>query len=157
MDILWKNLFKKRNNNSISTIIKNVDLFNELSKKQIKEIINLGHVRNYKENEIIFNKNEQSFGMFIILKGQVEIYINKNNKKQIIDNYKQSEYFGEISLIDKNIRKVNAIAKKETKLFYVFGEDFKELLNKNKDISILFYKNLTKNLIEKLNYLEKLL
>ncbi|MBT6506063.1 hypothetical protein HOK68_04785, partial [Candidatus Woesearchaeota archaeon] len=56
-----------------------------------------------------------------------------------------------------NIRKVNAIAKKETKLFYVFGEDFKELLNKNKDISILFYKNLTKNLIEKLNYLEKLL
>ncbi|MBT6505649.1 cyclic nucleotide-binding domain-containing protein, partial [Candidatus Woesearchaeota archaeon] len=106
MDILWKNLFKKRNNNSISTIIKNVDLFNELSKKQIKEIINLGHVRNYKENEIIFNKNEQSFGMFIILKGQVEIYINKNNKKQIIDNYKQSEYFGEISLIDKNIRKV---------------------------------------------------
>lgn len=155
--VLWSNLLGKKRKKSVSSTLKQISLFGDLNKKQIKEIINIGHIRNYKDKEIIFRKDEPSYGMFIVLSGQVDVFIKNKRKKEILGSYDNGDYFGEISLIEGNIRKASAEAKGETKLFYIFKDDLKELLYKDKQICISFYENLTKGLIEKLDYLDAIL
>lgn len=151
--VLW-NKFLSGKKEKLSDILKKVKIFSQLKSKEIKEIIKIGNIRSYKDGEVIFRKGENSYGMFIILKGNVDIYLKEKKKITNLASYSKYEYFGEISLVVGNIRTANTVAKGDTKLFYIFRDDFKHLIESNQKVCFQFYENLIQLLVEKIEYFD---
>ena len=64
-----------------------------------------------KKNEIIFHQGEKANTAYLIEAGQVEIYYtNKNHIDTQLTILGQGELFGEMALIDANVRSASARA-----------------------------------------------
>lgn len=143
---IFRTLFNKERPRRVSDALKKVDIFRGLSEKHIKKLSKRCYIRHYKENEIIFHKNEPAYGLFIVLRGEVEI---KSSKKRLA-SYRPFDSFGEFSLLRDAIRAADAIASQETTLCYFFKEDLNRIFFNNPRICIVIYQNLLSSAIETL-------
>ena len=76
IDSLWGNIFKNKNDQTTrisAMLLKNIPLFAELRKRELREIERLIHRRQYKNGEVIFWEDEPGVGMYIVQKGEVGI------------------------------------------------------------------------------------
>ena len=132
IDFLWKNLFKKEETN-IETILKNNPLFERLSNKEIKALSHIVHKRSFVPGEFIFQQKGKGLGMYIILKGKVNIMHGNNNGAEatVISQLKEGDFFGELCLVqEKGYHYVSAQAAEECKLLGFFRPDLLSLIEK---------------------------
>ncbi len=132
-DAFWGNIFKKENNQKETTIalLRNVPLFKEMKKAELRDLEKNIHRRNYKAEENIFYEGEPGVGMYIIQEGSV--IINKtqdNGKKEKLAELKKGEFFGELALLDESPRSAAAQAEEDTSILGLFRPDLIELIER---------------------------
>ncbi|MGD2269854.1 MAG: cyclic nucleotide-binding domain-containing protein [Desulfobacterales bacterium] len=137
---LWDNYFKRTTKeNEIHTILKENVLFQDLNSRQLKFVANIVHLRNYRQNETVFGRNEVGVGMYIIVKGAIDITVEENQgeaassqKQVVITKLGQGDFFGELSLVEEGGRRsATATAMDETTLIGFFKPDLLEILERN--------------------------
>ncbi len=140
INYLWDNLFKKSEDAVFKAISNNI-IFEGLSRSELKTVVDFLHVRHYRHGELIFRQNEIGVGMYIILKGKVDIFIEKANntskepKDEFITRLEENDIMGEISLIEENSRRTaSAKALVEVQLIGFFQPDLQNLLKSNPEI-----------------------
>jgi len=126
---LWENVFHRTKKDSIEYVVERTKLFEGLHRKDLHELIKLGHLRNFKVGETLFKKGEPSFGIYIVLKGRVEIYL-PGKKKTILTHFHQGDFFGELSLVKEDKRTASADATEPCTLFYLFHNDLRKLFKR---------------------------
>ena len=134
MNALWKNIFKHWNKqeNPTKAVLKQIPVFHELSDRQIREIENLCHKRRYKQGETVFKRLAPGEGMFIILSGTIEIFIeDKNGNKKTLAVLNNGEFFGELSLLDSDTRSATAMATKNSDLLAFLRPDLQSFSKRN--------------------------
>ncbi|MBK9293779.1 MAG: cyclic nucleotide-binding domain-containing protein [Oligoflexia bacterium] len=140
MNFLWDNIFKKLDREqNIATILGNNILFRNLSKNELKFIENIVHIRKYRASEVIFRQNENGVGMYIIVKGKVDISVvddilsDKSQEKDVvITRLEAGDFFGELSLVeDAGRRSATAVASEDTVLIGFFKPDLIEILERS--------------------------
>ena len=67
-------------------------------------------IKSYKKGDLIFSEGEHSSAMYILLEGEVEIYIVTSTHEKKLSNMKQNSFFGEMSLFRGKPRSANARA-----------------------------------------------
>ncbi len=127
----WSNIFKKESKEhyNIFKVLKNVPLFQDLSKHQLKAIERILHHREYKADEIIIKENEIGLGMYIVESGVV--YITGGKEGKLLTVLGKGDFFGEIALLLEVPRTANAIAHKPTKVLGFFKPELADLINKD--------------------------
>jgi CRP-like cAMP-binding protein len=127
----WSNIFKKeeKEHYNIFKVLKNVPLFQDLNKKELKAIERILHHREYESDEVIIKENEIGLGMYIIESGVVYITAGKENK--LLAVLGKGDFFGEIALLLEVPRTANAIAHKPTKMLGFFEPDLVNLIEKD--------------------------
>ena len=107
---------------------KELNLFRFLSKIKIFERLEYSemayflpylYLRNYKENEVVFFRNDPSNALYLIKNGTVSLNIDIKEKFEILTAVKTGDSFGENSLIENARRIYSAIVISETADFYV--------------------------------------
>ena len=84
-------------------------LFSQFSDGALVLVISRLIERRYSRNEIIFKKDAPAICMFIVKKGRVECNIStKNDDTLSLISFEPNEIFGELGLISKTYRSVNA-------------------------------------------------
>ena len=151
-NILWSNHFLRKRKKSLPDALKKVELFSSLNKGELKEVAKICYLRHYRDDEIIFRKDEPSYGIFIVLKGEVEIFLQSKRKKLTLGKYEPFEYFGEFSLVENTARKANAVSEGETTLCYIFREDLAQVFIKNPKLGLTVYEKIVGLLVERLEY-----
>jgi signal-transduction protein with cAMP-binding, CBS, and nucleotidyltransferase domain len=68
---------KKKKDDDIFALLKDIPIFSDLKPKEIAEIEKIMHRRVYKKNEPIIRGGDPGLGMYIIVKGSVEIIEEK--------------------------------------------------------------------------------
>ncbi len=134
MKALWENLFKNwnRQESLTKTVLKQIPVFHELSDRQIHEIENLCHKRRYKQGETVFKRLAPGEGMFIILSGAIEIFTEDNNdNKKTLAILNNGEFFGELSLLDSDIRSATAMATENSDLLAFLRPDLQSFSKRN--------------------------
>lgn len=117
-------------------ILRNVSLFRYLNDPQLEMVNSLCLRKGYKNGTILFRENEPGSTFYIILAGSVKIYTSSQaNEEKILSIFGPGEYFGELSLIDKKPRSASAQCIEDTVLLSITGEELKELLKKQFDIT----------------------
>jgi CRP-like cAMP-binding protein len=124
----WGNIFKKEKKEqyNIYRVLKNVPLFKDLNRSELKAVERILHHREYKADEVIINEGDIGLGMYIIESGVV--YITTSNGEKLLAVLSKGDFFGEIALLLEMPRTASGVAHKPTKLLGFFEPELTGLL-----------------------------
>jgi len=128
----WANIFKKTENKDETTsILKSVLPFSDLKKSDFASLVSLIHHRTYFPDEVIFMKGDPGIALYIILEGEIKIELVENNINWNLAHFSKGDFFGELALLDNDIRSATAIAVSKCNLAIIFKPDLDEYVFKN--------------------------
>ncbi|MEA1985871.1 MAG: cyclic nucleotide-binding domain-containing protein [Candidatus Marinimicrobia bacterium] len=151
---IWTNIFKNKKSKEALEFdaIKEAIIFQGLKNKDLKFIQTMVYSRKYKNGDYIFKKGHPGDGMYIILKGEVQI-IDKNNndsKDILLATLGNKDFFGELSLLDKSSRSASALCSDETEALGFFRGDLLDIVNRKPIIGSKIVLNISRILAERL-------
>jgi CRP/FNR family cyclic AMP-dependent transcriptional regulator len=139
IDLLWGNIFKNKNehNQDIRHFLKDIPLFAQLHKRELREIEHLIHQRQYKSAEVVFWQDEPGVGMYVVQSGEVGIFNDYDSPEQKqLARLGQGDFFGEMALLEDDNRSATAVALSETRLIGIFHPDLFDLFERKPDLGI---------------------
>lgn len=84
--------------------------------------------KNYKKGQIIFKKGDSADGLYIISTGAVGLYFPTNETKLPDITLQATEIFGEMGVIDVELRMATAKALSDSVLVYLTRKEFEKKL-----------------------------
>jgi CRP-like cAMP-binding protein len=128
---LWDNIFRKNRYELSETafVMKNVPVFGGLKKRELREIEQLVHHREYTDGEVIFNHGDPGLGMYIIISGSVQIVNNQDPANIIVySELDDGDFFGDMALVDESDRSATALSKGNTRLIAFFKPELHDIM-----------------------------
>ncbi len=127
--------------------LRSVPIFSGLDDKILNQILRLGSRQIYKKDSTILNENETGSVFFVIISGKVKVSRSSEDGREIILSIlNQSDFFGEMAILDGLNRSANVIALETVELFLIQRADFLNLLYENPEIAISLLQELTRRL-----------
>ena len=149
MKSLYENFFKnKESSDPVLQVLGQVPIFENLTPKELKDLARLTHERFYKANEPVFKKLAPSEGMYVILKGTVEIKDPDSNTT--FATLGSGDFFGELALLDQEPRSAMAVATEASELIGFFRTDLLTLMKRGPELGNKILLNLSRILGERL-------
>lgn len=112
------------------TLLARVPLFASLRPEYLSELAARLVVRNYRRGEIIFHKDDPGSTLFIIKAGQVKIASTSvAGEELILAILTDTDFFGELSLLDGGLRSASATAMDPTQALVLHRGDFLDVIS----------------------------
>lgn len=113
---------------SIVNFLKQSDIFYQFTPTQLELIANLCQEATFEKDDLIFKENSGSKELYIIVQGEVDIFIDPSlvssietdSENKTVATLRRGQSFGEIALVDEGLRSASACAsQKDTRLLIV--------------------------------------
>lgn len=125
-------------------LLKNVPIFNNLTDDELETVKNHANTRNYPRSSIIINEGDATDSLYIILDGKVNVYLSDENGKEVILNsHGTGDYFGELALIDDEVRSASVMTTEKSSFMIVSKADFKKLFTTHPELAFNLLRGLT--------------
>ncbi|MGC9513165.1 MAG: cyclic nucleotide-binding domain-containing protein [Fidelibacterota bacterium] len=161
--VLWRSMGRKEKTREeiMMEALSNVNIFRNLSRKELKEVLDLVYQRVYKKGDYIFKQGHPGNGMYIILKGTIQIIQEEvegdTKKEEILVTLHSGDFLGEISLLDEAPRSASAYCTELTEVLGFFRGDLLDLLNRKPELGSKIVLNIARVLGERLRVTNQLL
>ena len=128
----WANLFKAPAEKSdLEELLTFMPPFEKLRGKYIKLLMQIIHNRAYETNEYIFYQGDPGIGLYIVREGSVAITQSIDDGKTVeLARLNRGDFFGELALLDDEIRSGTAIALEQTSVAVIFKPDLDEFIER---------------------------
>jgi len=137
----WTNIFNTPTEKAdLTKSLHAIPLFTSLGKRDLSNLINILHDRNYLSGEFIFYQGDPGIGLYLIRDGEISIVRQSDAGEKIeLATFSKGDFFGELALVDGEKRSASAIAKTDSRLAVIFKPDLDEFILKypKKGIQIL--------------------
>jgi len=121
----------------ISKFLFGIELFNELTDEQRLECASNMKIIEAKKGEILIEQGSDRDTLFIINKGVVSEYIDKDKEnRHILNNYKAGEVFGEGALMDNYPYAMSAKASSNCRLIVLNRTEFSKMMENNTGVVV---------------------
>ena len=110
-----------------------IEIFKGLSAEDVQGILKLGQMMEFHQGQTIFHEGTLGSNLFIILKGEVNIY----RRVTEIATLKVGETFGEMALLNEGPRIATASAKTDVRLFTLNEDQIKTILKTPNGVKLL--------------------
>jgi CRP/FNR family transcriptional regulator, cyclic AMP receptor protein len=128
-------------------LIRTVPIFSDLEEATLKKIVEIGLLRKYTKNSIVFLEEETGAILFIISTGKVKVVRTDDDGKEVILSILgQGDFFGEMALLDGLPRSATVVALDESELFILHRREFLNLLESSPQIAASLLRELTQRL-----------
>ncbi|WP_072619511.1 cyclic nucleotide-binding domain-containing protein [Spirulina major] len=117
----------------LPALLKNVPYFHHLEAADINTLITLGERQTLPAKTVIFRENEPGDAFFVILSGEVEIYVEALDK--FLTTLARGTFFGELSLLLGIPRTATVRTTQETTMFILKQTGLRYLLQKHPEIN----------------------
>jgi CRP-like cAMP-binding protein len=145
---------------SYDAVLKQADIFYELSSEQISRIAMICDERIFDMGQIIIEENTPGDDLFIIAHGEVEILIDPAlvsdrpdtpSQPKTITTLRRGQSFGEIALVDQGIRSAGArSASPETRVLVIQRKKLTSLCDGDPALGYQLMRNLATDLAMKI-------
>jgi CRP-like cAMP-binding protein len=99
-------------------------LFEMLSNPELEHVAELSRPRRLAAGQTLFEEGELGDSLYVIVSGEVEVERRgPGGAPQVLALLSAPEFFGEMSLIDKEYRSATARAKADTELLHLSAEN----------------------------------
>ncbi len=124
-----------------------VPIFADLPSDTISKIEKIGVKKSYQKDEPILLEEDSGTALFVILSGKVKVSRSSNDGREVIlAILGESDFFGEMAILDGLSRSANVIANEEAEVFLIQRNEFLKLLHIHPEISIILLQELTSRL-----------
>jgi CRP/FNR family cyclic AMP-dependent transcriptional regulator len=125
-----------------------IPLFSSLSPANLDAISRHVQHHKYPKNHVIFNEGDRSDSLYIILNGEIRIYISDDSQEMWLNTLGPGDYFGELGLIDQGPRTASARTESEADLYVISSEKMLLCLHEAPEIAITLLQMTVKMLRE---------
>lgn len=110
--------------NSFASFLKQSDIFHQFTPTQLELVANLCREVTFQEGDLVFKENSSSKELYIIARGEIDIFIELGNTEPggetVIAKLRRGQSFGEVALVDEGLRSASArSAQKDTRLLVI--------------------------------------
>lgn len=115
-------------------VLRQIPLFKALDEALHKEILAHIVLMYYPVNYQLFNEGDEGDALYIIKRGQVQIYHAPKEEGDLPENVatiNDSGFFGEMALVSEVPRNASAKTLADSEIFILSKDDFKKLLDSN--------------------------
>lgn len=153
----WSNLFKIPSDKSeIINLLTSIPLFKDLSPKDLEILLHIMHNRVYSAGEFIFYQGDPGIALYIVHEGEVVLETVQDKKAaHIVARYKKGDFFGELAMLENEVRFASAIAVGEAKLAVIFKPDLDEYVEKYPKKGIRILRGMSQIFAERLRTLNQ--
>lgn len=133
--------------NSLAECLQLVPIFSDLPEEVIEQVLLVGNKKTYAKESVILVEEEVGTALFVIIKGKVKVSRSSTDGREVILSIlSDSDFFGEMSILDGLNRSATVVALEDTELFIIQRKEFLDLLNKHPEITIALLSELTQRL-----------
>ena len=123
-------------------ILKSLSIFKDTPEHILADLAPLMQEEEYEQGTLIFREGEIGDCMYIIQLGEVKIHKGDT----ILAILKEKEVFGELALLDAEVRSASATTNTDCVLFRIEQEPFYELIDNRSEVARGFIKILCQRL-----------
>jgi len=133
--------------NTLGECLQLVPIFSDLPEEVIDQVVMVGNKKTYTKESVILVEEEVGTALFVIIKGKVKVSRSSADGREVILSILgDSDFFGEMSILDGMNRSATVVALDDTELFIIQRKEFIDLLNKHPEITIALLSELTQRL-----------
>ncbi len=142
---IWSYIFgkKEKSYEDPIEILRNIPVFKGLSKSELRWIEKSIHTRHYSRGETVFSQDTPGAGLYIIVKGAVEVF-KMEPEKVVLATLVKGQFFGELSLLDNSPRTATVVTTEPSILLGFFHPDLMALIDRKPSIGCGILLNLSK-------------
>ncbi|HPN38726.1 MAG TPA: Crp/Fnr family transcriptional regulator [Melioribacteraceae bacterium] len=132
---------------SSTDFLKYVPIFSELPDSTIETISEAGSKRFYKRETVVLLEEDAGSALFIIVEGKVKVSrTSADGREVILSILSDSDFFGEMAILDGQARSATVTAIEDTELFIIQRAEFLDLLQTHPEIAVSLLQVLTRRL-----------
>ena len=137
--------------------LRKVPIFSDLSDSDLKKISGKMISRLYEKGKMILLEQSQGETFFIIISGVVKVTrLSDDGREVILAILGESDFFGEMSLLDGEGRSANIVANEQSEVVTLSRSDFLDCLQKYPKIAIALLEELAVRLRKSDQHIESL-
>jgi len=131
-------------------LLRSLPVFDGLGDGELGKMARLSTQKLYKAGEPVFNKGESGNAAYVVMRGQIDIYLDLKAKP--VASVGNGEVFGEQTFLDDAPRTAAAIAAQPTILLVVHRPAFNSLIQTEPHLGMVIMRNLARELSRKLRH-----
>jgi len=121
----------------LKEFLKQVQLFKELNDSQLDAICDKVKLEEYTAKSLLFSENNIRKNLFLIFDGEVEVFKRTPyGKEKRLSVFSKYDFLGEGALMDDSPHSTSARATKDSKIFFLARDSFKELMKEQNDTAL---------------------
>lgn len=114
-----------------------VEIFANLNREELIEIIKMTGHRSYKKGETVFIEGAEAQTLYLVNEGKIKLFkYTKDGKEQILHILSEGDFFGELNLFKSGEYSFNAEAIASTKLCTLSKDRMKNLIMERPEIGL---------------------
>ena len=107
------------------TLLEQAPLFSVLRGEDMRDLADKFHAVRYRKGEVIFREGEPAERLFLIDEGRVKLSIaSSTGQELLVAVLGRGQIFGELGVVDRGSREMDARAMEDAKLFTLAGDVF---------------------------------
>lgn len=117
-----------------SSFLSKIALLDTLTPNEKDKICDCLKIEKYNKGDYVIKQGEKGEVFYFIKEGQSQATKNINGKEEIVFEYSENDYFGELALLKDEPRAANIVAKSELILASIDRTSFQRLLGPLEEI-----------------------
>ena len=127
--------------------LRKIPVFSGMLDDEYQELLSVCKVSHFKQGDVIFQENDASMDMYVLLSGEVEMHTRSSGCIYVM---KPGDLFGEMGVISQKRRTASAVVGEPAALLHISKDRFDFLLGKSPVISAKIMRNVAKVLSDRL-------
>jgi len=112
-------------------------MFQALDERDLDTLAEVARQATAEPGEIIVSQGSKGESLYVVVSGQIRVYLSDETGKEIILGLEgPGAIFGEISVLDGQLRSASVAAMKRTELLKIEGQAFRQLLQTNARLAL---------------------
>lgn len=123
--------------------LKRIPLYNSLSLAQLHIIASYLTIRNMAQSEVIFREGDQTYELYLIVFGAVDVVKHYGTTTRTIATLKAGEFFGDMAIFEDRPRSADVVATQAGTLLVLSSEHFRQIILRDPAISFELFRALS--------------
>lgn len=148
VDSFWGNIFRQTDEQSVYSLLREIPLFEGMSRGELSAIESILHRREYTPDEVLFHQGNPGVGMYIIREGTIEIVYEPTG--DTLAELSDGDFFGELALLNETPRSATAISRTDSVLYGLFRPDLLGLVKREPSLGVQILLRMARVISERL-------
>ena len=126
-------------------------LFDDLTLDEKSLVGEIGKIQKYEDGDLVIQENEAGESIFVVLSGRLDVQkVIAPGRSKTLRAFSAGEFFGEMSFLDHAPRSASIVANGKCEVMELGAKDFQKLTGTHPVIAAKVYKNMARELTERL-------